>query len=133
MENSKSFARIFEKNFSKRDFKPNLKTTQSLFKILNTLIFKNQLTFIPNFCIKRIHGALGMFEYNPTAIKHCHTITLTNNFLDFREFASILGHEMVHFYQFTVLKMNSGNHNKDFYKFKKRFQKLGLDLQREYR
>ena len=59
--------------------------------------------------------------------------SLPNNFLDFREFASILGHEMVHFYQFTVLKMNSGNHNKDFYKFKKKFQKLGLDLQREYR
>ncbi|MDA1284076.1 MAG: SprT-like domain-containing protein, partial [Proteobacteria bacterium] len=118
---------------SKRNFKPNLKTTLLLYKSLNTNIFNNKLKFMPKFYIRRLHGVLGMFEYNPRATKFCYSISLTNKFLDFREFASILGHEMVHFYQFSILKLNSGNHNKDFYKFRKKFIKLGLDLQREYR
>jgi hypothetical protein len=55
-----------------------------------------------------------------------------NKFKNFREFAEILGHEMVHYYQKLILKQNSARHNKEFYSFKKKFKKLGLDLKRVY-
>jgi hypothetical protein len=79
-----------------------------------------------------MHGALGLFEFNPYALKHCHQITIHNKFKNFREFAEILGHEMVHYYQKLILKQNSARHNKEFYSFKKKFNKLGLELKRVY-
>jgi hypothetical protein len=39
---------------------------------------------------------------------------------------------MVHYYQKLILKQNSARHNKEFYSFKKKFEKLGLDLKRIY-
>ena len=82
--------------------------------------------------VKRMHGALGLFEFNPYAQKHCHKITIHNKFKNFREFTEILGHEMVHYYQKLILKQNSARHNKEFYSFKKKFKKLGLNLKRVY-
>ena len=43
------------------------------------------------------------------------------------------GHEIVHYYQKLVLKQNSAKHNKEFYSFKKKFKKIGLNLKRVYR
>ena len=54
-------------------------------------------------------------------------------FKNFREFAEVLGHEMVHYYQKLILKQNSARHNKEFYSFKNKFKKLGLNLKRVYR
>ena len=55
------------------------------------------------------------------------------NFKNFQEFVEILGHEMVHYYQKLVLKQNSAKHNKQFYSFRKKFKKLGLNLKRIYK
>ena len=115
-----------------RGYKPNLNKIPMVYKILNRKLFKNQLKKMPKIMVRIMHGALGLFEFNPYAFKYCHQITLHHKFKNFLEFVEILGHEMVHYYQKLILKQNSARHNKEFYSFKKKFEKLGLDLKRVY-
>ncbi len=132
MPRTKSLATLIEYYGDDRSFTPRPNKIPTIYKILNKQIFNNKLKN-PKIIIKRIHGALGYFEFSPYAIKYCHKITLHNKFKNFREFAEVLGHEMVHYYQKLILKQNTAKHNKEFYSFKKKFNKLGLKLKRVYR
>ena len=132
MPRTKSLATLIDHYGNDRAFTPRLNKVPLAFNILNRQIFNNKLKK-PKIIIKRIHGALGYFEFNPYATKYCHKITLHNKFSNFKEFAEILGHEMIHYYQKLILRQNSAKHNKQFYGFKKKFAKLGLDLKRVYR
>ena len=132
MPRTKSLATLIEHYGDERVFKPRAIKIPSVYKILNREIFNNQLKN-PKIIIRRMHGALGLFEFNPYATKYCYRITIHNNFKNFQEFVEILGHEMVHYYQKLVLKQNSAKHNKQFYSFRKKFKKLGLNLKRIYR
>jgi hypothetical protein len=132
MPRTKSLATLIDHYGSDRAFTPRLNRVPLVFNILNRQIFNNKLKK-PKIIIKRIHGALGYFEFSPYATKYCHKITLHNKFSNFKEFAEILGHEMIHYYQKLILRQNSAKHNKQFYSFKKKFVKLGLDLKRVYR
>ena len=49
-----------------------------------------------------------------------------------KQFLDILGHEMVHHYQITHQQKCSGNHNSYFFKWKKKFEQMGLDLKVRY-
>ena len=132
MPRTKSLATLIEHYGDKRIFKPRAIKIPLVYKILNREIFNNQLKN-PKITIRRMHGALGLFEFNPYATKYCYRITIHNKFKNFQEFVEILGHEMVHYYQKLVLKQNSAKHNKQFYSFRKKFKKLGLNLKRIYR
>ena len=132
MPRTKSLATLIEHYGDERVFKPRAIKIPLVYKILNREIFNNQLKN-PKIIIRRMHGALGLFEFNPYATKYCYRITIHNKFKNFQEFVEILGHEMVHYYQKLVLKQNSAKHNKQFYSFRKKFKKLGLNLQRIYR
>ena len=132
MPRTKSLATLIQYYGSERVFKPKANKIPAIYKILNREIFNNRLK-TPHVKIRRIRGALGLFEFNPYATKHCYRITLHNKFKNFQEFVEILGHEMVHYYQKLVLKQNSAKHNKEFYSFRKRFSKMGLELKRIYR
>ena len=132
MPRTKSLAALIEQYGDDRGYKPNSNKIPMVYKILNRQIFKNQLKKMPKIMVRRMHGALGLFEFNPYALKYWHKITIHNKFKNFREFAEILGHEMVHYYQKLILKQNSARHNKEFYSFKKKFKKLGLNLKRSY-
>lgn len=132
MPRTKSLATLIEHYGDERVFKPRAIKIPSVYKILNREIFNNQLKN-PKITIRRMHGALGLFEFNPYATKYCYIITIHNKFKNFQEFVEILGHEMVHYYQKLVLKQNSAKHNKQFYSFRKKFKKLGLNLKRIYR
>ena len=132
MPRTKSLATLIEHYGDERVFKPRTIKIPSVYKILNREIFNNQLKN-PKITIRRMHGALGLFEFNPYATKYCYRITIHNKFKNFQEFVEILGHEMVHYYQKLVLKQNSAKHNKQFYSFRKKFKKLGLNLKRIYR
>ena len=132
MPRTKSLATLIEHYGDERVFKPRAIKIPSVYKILNREIFNNQLKN-PKIIIRRLHGALGLFEFNPYATKYCYRITIHNKFKNFQEFVEILGHEMVHSYQKLVLKQNSAKHNKQFYSFRKKFKKLGLNLKRIYR
>ena len=132
MPRTKSLATLIEHYGDERVFKPRAIKIPSVYKILNREIFNNQLKN-PKITIRRMHGALGLFEFNPYATKYCYRITIHNKFKNFQEFVEILGHEMVHYYQKLVLKQNSARHNKQFYSFRKKFKKLGLNLKMIYR
>ena len=132
MPRTKSLATLIEHYGDERVFKPRAIKILLVYKILNREIFNNQLKN-PKIIIRRMHGALGLFEFNPYATKYCYRITIHNKFKNFQEFVEILGHEMVHYYQKLVLKQNSAKHNKQFYSFRKKFKKLGLNLKRIYR
>jgi len=132
MPRTKSLATLINYYGEDRSFTPRINKIPTIYKILNKQIFNNKLRN-PKIIVKRIHGALGYFEFSPYATKHCHKITLHNKFRNFREFAEILGHEMVHYYQKLILKQNTAKHNKEFYSFTKKFAKLGLKLKRVYR
>ncbi|MEK9886230.1 MAG: SprT-like domain-containing protein [Pelagibacteraceae bacterium] len=132
MPRTKSLATLIEQYDENRIFKPRPNKIPLVYNILNRKIFNNRLKK-PKIAIKRMHGALGLFEFNPYAIKYCHKITLNDKYLNFKEFVEILAHEMVHYYQKLILKQNTAKHNKEFYSFRKKFNKLGLKLQRVYR
>ena len=132
MPRTKSLATLIEHYGDERVFKPRAIKIPSVYKILNREIFNNQLKN-PKITIRRMHGALGLFEFNPYATKYCYRITIHNKFKNFQEFVEILGHEMVHYFQKLGLKQNSAKHNKQFYSFRKKFKKLGLNLKRIYR
>ncbi len=132
MPRTKSLATLINHYGNEREFKLKANKISAVYKILNREIFNNRLRK-PYIFIRRINGALGLFEFNPYASKHCYRIILHNRFKNFQEFVEILGHEMVHYYQKLVLKQNSAKHNKEFYSFKKKFKKIGLNLKRVYR
>ncbi len=132
MPRTKSLATLINHYGNEREFKLKANKISDVYKILNREIFNNRLRK-PYILTRRMHGALGLFEFNPYATKHCYRITLHNKFKNFQEFVEILGHEMVHYYQKLVLKQNSAKHNKEFYSFKKKFKKIGLNLKRVYR
>ena len=132
MPRTKSLATLINHYGSEREFKLKANKISDVYKILNREIFNNRLKK-PYILTRRMHGALGLFEFNPYATKYCYRITLHNKFKNFQEFVEILGHEMVHYYQKLVLKQNSAKHNKEFYSFKKKFKKIGLNLKRVYR
>jgi len=132
MPRTKSLATLINHYGNEREFKLKTNKISVVYKILNREIFNNRLKK-PYIHSRRMHGALGLFEFNPYATKHCYRITLHNKFKNFQEFVEILGHEMVHYYQKLILKQNSARHNKEFYSFKKKFKKIGLNLKRIYR
>ena len=132
MPRTKSLAALIEHYGDERIYNPKANKVPAIYKILNKHIFNNRLKN-PKITIRRMHGALGLFEFNPYATKFCYKITIHNKFKNFREFVEILGHEMVHYYQKLILKQNTAKHNKEFYSFKNKFKKLGLNLKRVYR
>ena len=50
-------------------------------------------------------------------------------FQNMKHFINVLGHEMVHHYQYTI-QGDTGNHNKKFYRWRNKFEKMGLELSR---
>lgn len=131
MARTKSLATLILQHSDDRSYKLTKKKIPQIYTILNRHIFLNKLKK-PKIEVRRIHGALGYFEFNPYATKYCHKITLNNKFKNFREFVEVLGHEMIHYHQKLILKQNTAKHNKEFYGFRRKFKKLGLGLKRVY-
>ncbi len=100
------------------------------FNILNYAIFNGKLTPIDKFSIRRIRDALAYYEYDEKT--DIAQMTFKPKFKNMKQFLDILGHEMVHHYQITHQKNNSGNHNSYFYKWKSKFERMGLDLKVRY-
>ena len=79
MPRTKSLATLIEHYGDERVFKPRAIKIPLVYKILNREIFNNQLKN-PKIIIRRMHGALGLFEFNPYATKYCYRITIHNKF-----------------------------------------------------
>ena len=65
MPRTKSLAALIEQYGDDRGYKPNSNKIPMVYKILNRQIFKNQLKKMPKIMVRRMHGALGLFEFNP--------------------------------------------------------------------
>lgn len=117
---------------------------QAWFSILNKGIFNNELQ-MPEIKIERMRGALGecVCVWNAKKIKipkdqlptklHPHKeikiyIRLKPIYSTWKDFIETLAHEMVHYYQMTVLKCPYSNHNTDFYAWRNKFRRFGLGL-----
>ena len=75
MPRTKSLATLINHYGNEREFKLKVNKISDVYKILNREIFNNRLKK-PYILTRRMHGALGLFEFNPYATKHCYRICL---------------------------------------------------------
>ena len=95
-----------------------------MFNILNHSIFSGKLD-MPNIRIRKLRGAFGEYCYD-TENPEFSEISLTTRYRNMQHFINVLGHEMVHQYQFSV-QGDTGNHNRKFYRWRNKFSKMGLE------
>ena len=127
-----------------RDHRPTVAQAQAWFNILNKGLFGSVLA-MPEIRVERMRGALGecVCTWNARKIRvpqdqlptkfypskdvkiHIRLKPIYNTWKDFIE---TLAHEMVHYYQMTVLKCPYSNHNADFYAWRNKFKQFGLAL-----
>jgi len=129
MARHKKLATILRDVDYKKPYKPNKPNTELYYNILNYAIFNGRLDPIDRFSIRRIRDALAYYEYDSETGET--TMTFKPKFKNLKQFLDILGHEMVHHWQLTIGK-DTGNHNAIFYKWKTKFNRMGLDLKVRY-
>ncbi len=118
------------------------------FEALNTVVFRGQIRLgFRRTEIRRKHRVWAEFTCRnsyespsipetPDGIGFTSTLVVLPKFPNERAFINILGHEMVHLYQFECEHPsfshtgNKINHGKSFWKWKPTFEKYGLTLQR---
>lgn len=125
----KKLDRLSENFNGAKPYYPTLTDTELWFDILNNLIFKRKLPSFDSIEIRRLHATVGAVVFNKKKRKksECH-LQLHYIMKDFKTFLTVLGHEMVHLWQFYFLKDNSCNHNIEFYKWRRVFGANGLKL-----
>ena len=120
---------------SNRKYKTTYKDIKKYFKVLNKALFKNILQPFNDIQIKKI--------YKDESKKFCYGLVTTwmwerkgtqqfwlemlPTYRNKKEFVETLAHEMIHLWQMNI-KGDTGNHNKIFYSFRPKLNKLGLDL-----
>lgn len=127
-----------------KNHRPTVAQAQAWFSILNKGIFNGMLD-MPEIKVERMRGALGecVCTWNAKKIRvpkdqlPCKFIPndeikvyirLKPIYKTWKEFIETLAHEMVHYYQMTVLKCPYSNHNSDFYAWRTKFKMFGLGL-----
>ena len=129
----KKIERLSENFNGARPYYPTLTDAELWFDILNNIIFKRKLPPFDSISIRRMRGAVGQVVFNDQKEKRkkkpreCH-LELHYIMKDFKTFLTVLGHEMVHLWQYHMLEDNSCNHNIDFYKWRRVFGANGLKL-----
>ena len=112
-------------------FEPTVRQTKIWFTKLNNKLFGGELPRPMGVEIRRRRDIWG--ECAPWYVDNKFIgadINLTNKFRSKEHFLSILAHEMVHLYQFTV--GDTAAHNEMFYSFRETFEENDLVLKREY-
>lgn len=113
-------------------FSPTQDDVVEWFSLLNEYIFDDELPDFNKVIISRRHKVHAECILEDVTVDGDMIIHLSINhrFKDLREFVNIVGHEMVHMFQF--LNGDTGKHNKMFYSFQERFKQNNLRLQRDY-
>lgn len=127
MARYKKLATVLKKVDYKKSYKPTKKNTVMMFNILNHSIFNGKLD-MPNIRIRKLRGALGEYCYD-TKKPEFSEISLTTQYRNMQHFINVLGHEMVHHYQYSI-QGDTANHNRKFYRWRNKFNKMGLELGR---
>ena len=126
--------RILKRELSKRTkYKTTYKDIKYYFIMINKVVFKNKLSPFNEILIKNIRypkitcmGQVVAWEWKRKGTRQFH-LEMLPYYRDKREFVDTLGHEMVHLYQMANIG-DTGNHNKVFYSFRPKLNKIGLDI-----
>jgi hypothetical protein len=118
-----------------RKYKTTYKDIKKYFTIINKSVFNNLLSPFNEILIKKIYrdeskryfwGQVICREWERKGTKQ-YWLEMLPEYRDKRDFVETLGHEMVHLYQMANIG-DSGNHNKVFYSFRPKLNRIGLDL-----
>lgn len=117
-------------------YRTTYKDIDKYFKMINTAVFKEKLSPFNQVLIKRInkdrkdgrycYGQVMIFEWKRKGTR-VYRLEMQPTYKTKRDFVDTLGHEMVHLYQMANLG-DTGNHNKLFYSYKPKLNKIGLTL-----
>ena len=120
---------------SRKKYKTTYKDIKHYFNIINKTIFNNKLSPFNDVLIKKIYkdeskkfcyGQVVAREFKRKGTRVYH-LEMLPEYHNKKEFVDTLGHEMVHLYQMANVG-DTGNHNKLFYSFRPKLNRIGLDL-----
>jgi len=120
---------------SNRKYKTTYKDIKKYFKVLNKALFKNILQPFNDIQIKKIYkdeskkfcyGQVTTWMWERKGTQQ-FWLEMLPTYRNKKEFVETLAHEMIHLWQMNI-KGDTGNHNKIFYSFRPKLNKLGLDL-----
>ena len=120
---------------SNRKYKTTYKDIKKYFDIINKSVFKNMLAPFNDIKIKKnykdeskkfCYGQVTVWEWKRKGTQQFH-LEMQPAYRNKKEFVDTLGHEMVHLYKMANVG-DTGNHNKLFYSFRPKLNRIGLDL-----
>ena len=118
---------------SNRKYHTKYKDIKKYFTLINREVFNNELSPFGKIEIKKIrdrikycYGLVEVLEWERKGTR-IYRLQMQPTYRNKKEFVDTLGHEMVHLYQMAN-KGDSGNHNKLFYSFRPKLNRIGLDL-----
>ena len=120
---------------SNRKYTTTYKDIKKYFKVLNKALFKNILQPFNDIQIKKIYkdeskkfcyGQVTTWMWERKGTQQ-FWLEMLPTYRNKKEFVETLAHEMIHLWQMNI-KGDTGNHNKIFYSFRPKLNKLGLDL-----
>lgn len=106
---------------------PSLKECKEWFVIINKEIFQNQLPEFADMEIRRRHGCWGEIEGCETKSDRFSRLSMNHHFKSKKHFIEVLAHEMVHHYQWTVLREEL-THGESFFAWKPKFVQHDMSL-----
>ena len=129
--------KILKRDLSiRKRYKTTYKDIKKYFAIINKSVFNDLLSPFNEILIKKIYrdkkscthtwGQVVCWEWKRKGTKQ-YWLEMLPEYRDKRDFVETLGHEMVHLYQMANIG-DTGNHNKVFYSFRPKLNKIGLDL-----
>ena len=120
---------------SNRKYKTTYKDIKRYFNVINKALFKNILQPFNDIQIKKIYkdetkkfcyGQVTTWVWERKGTQQ-FWLEMLPSYRNKKEFVETLAHEMIHLWQMNI-KGDTGNHNKLFYSFRPKLNKLGLDL-----
>ena len=135
--NSMKVKKILKRDLSiRKRYKTTYKDIKKYFTIINKSVFNDLLSPFNEILIKKIYrdkkscthtwGQVVCWEWKRKGTKQ-YWLEMLPEYRDKRDFVETLGHEMVHLYQMANIG-DTGNHNKVFYSFRPKLNKIGLDI-----
>ena len=120
---------------SNRKYRTTYKDIKKYFNVINKALFKNVLQPFNDIQIKKIYkdetkkfcyGQVTTWVWERKGTQQ-FWLEMLPTYRNKKEFVETLAHEMIHLWQMNI-KGDTGNHNKLFYSFRPKLNKLGLDL-----
>ena len=120
---------------SNRKYKTTYKDIKKYFNVINKALFKNILQPFNDIQIKKIYkdetqkfcyGQVTTWVWERKGTQQ-FWLEMLPSYRNKKEFVETLAHEMIHLWQMNI-KGDTGNHNKLFYSFRPKLNKLGIDL-----